>query len=92
MRSQGAAALAVMRGVSDEHVPQGVSDGHVPYADSSAMAMMQDASDGRAYAASMPTLDGHGEYHSLRGWCRPQIGVEHSTLTRRLFYSTSRHC
>ena len=46
--------MAVLRGVSDGHVPQGIPDGHVTYEDSSAMAVMQDASDGRAYAVDAP--------------------------------------
>jgi hypothetical protein len=54
MGSQGAAVLAVVRGVSDGHVPQRVSDGHVPYDPTSALAVMRDASDWRAYAVDAP--------------------------------------
>ena len=56
MGSRGAAAMAVLRGVSDVHVPQpqGISDGHVPYDPTSALAVMRDASDWRAYAVDAP--------------------------------------
>ena len=52
------------------------------------MAVMRGAYDGRPYAASVLVMDDREAQHSLRGWCRPWTGVEHSPWTRRLSYFT----
>ena len=62
MGSQSAAVLAVVRGVSD---------GHVPYDPTSALAMMQDASDRRDYVVDAPVSADREGLTSPGGWFRP---------------------
>ncbi len=57
--------------------------------DAVSVGTMRGVSDGRAYAGSMPPMDGRGAQNSLQDCCRPWTGVEHSTLTLSLFFSAA---
>ena len=42
--------------------------------DATAMAVMQDVCDGRAYAVDVPAMDGRGALPSPRGWLSANLG------------------